>query len=564
MKQRLLTLGLLLWLSATACMAAGGTATQADLTATKELHQAKLDSLKDLHQKDVDALRQQVAAVDKRVDDQLAQVGQAVDRYGVVSAWIGIVITVLLVGFGLMGIQNAEAKAIEEAKKAAKEQADESARLWFEQHADELKSRITELEHNAAHVSQRMDNTAQNVDDHAEGIKKQLEQTLETAQKNMVGNPIAAQSVEQTEAQQVLKERAEVLKNSGESSRSFDDWNTLAHAAYAAGKLEEAAYSWLKASEVPHAGAVNIAKVLFNRGVTQHQLNQPEAEIATYDELLRRFSDAPEPALREQVVNALVNRGFVQRKLNQLEAAIATYDELLHRFGADPEPASHERVALALFNKGLSQGELKQHQDAINTFNEVVRRFGATTELALQERVASALVNKGGAQSLLNQPEAAMATYDEVVHRFGEATEPALREMVATALNGRGFARLMQAKALGLQNALSTEHLRAALMDFNQAAEKSTQPSGLVLGNRAYVQQLLGNALQAEADFAAALRAPVDGGQALYEGTLKDLDMHPIPEDQAMRVLVERAWAAYQQEQGTAPPSPPAAPPSPH
>ena len=34
-------------------------------------------------------LRQQVVAVDKRVDDQLAQMGQAVDRFGVTTTWIG-------------------------------------------------------------------------------------------------------------------------------------------------------------------------------------------------------------------------------------------------------------------------------------------------------------------------------------------------------------------------------------------------------------------------------------------------------------------------------------------
>ena len=42
------------------------------------------------------------------------------------------------------------------------------------------------------------------------------------------------------------------------------------------------------------------------------------------------------------------------------------------------------------------------------------------------------------------------------------------------------------------------------------------------------------------------------------EATLKDLDKHPIPEDHAMRELVERAWTAYQQEQGNEPQEPPA------
>jgi len=72
----------------------------------------------------------------------------------------------------------------------------------------------------------------------------------------------------------------------------------------------------------------------------------------------------------------------------------------------------------------------------------------------------------------------------------------------------------------------------------------------MYLGNRAYVHYLLGRSVQAEADFSAALRAPEYGGRTIYEATLKDLEIHPIPEDQGMRELVERAWATYQQEVG--------------
>ena len=110
----------------------------------------------------------------------------------------------------------------------------------------------------------------------------------------------------------------------------------------------------------------------------------------------------------------------------------------------------------------------------------MVHRFGEATEPALREQVAKALVYKGFRQGLLNQTEAKTSSFDEVVYRFGKATDPALREKVATALNGRGFSQLLQAKALGLQNPLATEHLRAALIDFNQAVSTSNQPSGMV------------------------------------------------------------------------------------
>ncbi|GAB4089803.1 hypothetical protein GCM10028785_24720 [Hydrogenophaga soli] len=302
----------------------------------------------------------------------------------------------------------------------------------------------------------------------------------------------------------------------------------------------------------------SVAKALVNKGVAQGQLQQPGAEIATYDELLRRFADAPEPALGEQVANALFNKGFAQGQLNQPEAVIATYDELLRRFADASEYALRELVAKALFGKGLAQSQLQQHEAEIATYDDLLRRFADAPEPALRELVAHALVTKGAAQGQLQQHEAEIATYDELLRRFADAPETALREQVASALNGRGFTRLMLAKRQGLNSPTAGENLQAALADFSQAAERTDPPSGMVLGNRAYAHQLLGDVRQADQDFAAALHAPNFGGQTLYDATLADLAMHPIPEDAAMRERVERAWAAYQREQGTQPPSPPA------
>ncbi|MGX5664323.1 hypothetical protein, partial [Diaphorobacter nitroreducens] len=75
--------------------------------------------------------------------------------------------------------------------------------------------------------------------------------------------------------------------------------------------------------------------------------NQHEAAIATSDEVLRRFGEAAEPALRQAVARALVNKGNTQDQLNQHEAAAATYDEVLRRFGEAAEPALREQVARA-------------------------------------------------------------------------------------------------------------------------------------------------------------------------------------------------------------------------
>jgi len=46
----------------------------------------------------------------------------------------------------------------------------------------------------------------------------------------------------------------------------------------------------------------------FNVGVLLGQLGRLEEELVVYDDVIARYADAPEPALREQVARALVNQ----------------------------------------------------------------------------------------------------------------------------------------------------------------------------------------------------------------------------------------------------------------
>ncbi|WP_027477903.1 hypothetical protein, partial [Curvibacter gracilis] len=365
---RLLAICLLLW--GTVVTQATETSTFAsrdELSAFKELQQSKLESQKELQIKDIEAVRQQITAVDKRVDDQLAQLGQSTDRFGLLITLLSVGITVLLVLGGFLGYRNAKS----EAKEAASDAARASAQEWFDQQASQLREKIEAIEQKAARLHVEMD-------EHAQGVQARaavLEKAINTVQESF-GKTGAQTTSALAESTKVLAQRNRELKASSEDSYSFDDWNTRAHAAYTAGALEDAAYFWLKAASVTNAGASSVAKVLINRGITQGQLNQSEAAIATYDEVLRRFSEFAEPALREQVAMALVNKGITQGQLNQTEAEIVIYDEVLRRFGEAAEPALRKQVAMALVNKGSAQGQLNQNEVALATYDEVLRRFG--------------------------------------------------------------------------------------------------------------------------------------------------------------------------------------------
>jgi TolA-binding protein len=51
---------------------------------------------------------------------------------------------------------------------------------------------------------------------------------------------------------------------------------------------------------------------LFNKGVTLGQLERSEEAVGVYDEVLARFGDATEAALREQVAQALQRKVEVE------------------------------------------------------------------------------------------------------------------------------------------------------------------------------------------------------------------------------------------------------------
>ena len=478
---------LLFSLPSHSALAANDKVSQTELTAQKELLQTQIEALKSLHQKDADA-------INKRIDDQLAQVGQGVDRFGVIAAVLGTLVSLLLAGLGLIGYVTVNKKTKVEAEQAAQD--------WFDANEQNLKQRLGDVDKLAADVQQKMLAAQYGVDQQAQDVYDAMDRMQANIGKESL-DPTGDDALDMSADTRVVQARAQQLEKTPESSYSFEDWNTRGHAAYSKNAFDEAAYLWLKASQIPNAGAAKVAQVLYNRGVVQGQLGQSEEAIKTCNELLRRFGDASELALKEQVVKALVN-------------------------------------------KGVTQGQLGQNEEAIKTYDEVLRRFGDASELALRGVVAKALVNKGITQGQLGQNEEEIKTYDEVLRRFGDASEPALKESVAQALNGMGFFYLIQAKAQWADRDAANALLHKAQDLLSQAISKMPQSFGMALGNRAYAHWLLGNFTEAETDLAAGLRAEKFAGQDLYEGMLKDFDIHPIREDQGMREMVERLWVAYQ------------------
>ncbi len=167
--------------------------------------------------------------------------------------------------------------------------------------------------------------------------------------------------------------------------------------------------------KVDDDGRVIKALELARKGQEFWDAGDYHRSLSTLDEILTRFGDATETALRKQVARALLNKGFTLGQMGDSAAEVAIYDDVLTRFGDARETALREQVASALVYKGATLGQMGDSAAEVAVYDDVLRRFGDARETALREQVARALVIKGATLSQMGDSAAAVAVYDRLL-----------------------------------------------------------------------------------------------------------------------------------------------------
>ena len=78
--------------------------------------------------------------------------------------------------------------------------------------------------------------------------------------------------------------------------------------------------------------------------------NRPEKAIAVFDELIGRFGEATDQALRDEVATALLNKGITHGLSDRPDEAVAAYDEVIRRYSGDTDPVYKKIVLQAICN----------------------------------------------------------------------------------------------------------------------------------------------------------------------------------------------------------------------
>ncbi|KAF0223305.1 MAG: hypothetical protein FD176_2013 [Rhodospirillaceae bacterium] len=292
-------------------------ALSADMKTLQERFDKLSDKLNDT-QREVVQLRAELSGQGARLSDTNGRIGD-------VNIWLTIfaVIVALAAIFGLW--------------QASRRAADE-ARHWLKKNGVDL---LNELKDDLAK--------------HKAATAKAAEDTQNHFATLVAG--VIDKSKPLNEAEQAELRDAEVeVKDRPESRYTAQDWNIRAHAAYADKKLADAALYLGKVAESPDASAVDIALALHNTGVVLGEMGRFDEAVAVYDEVVRRFGAASEPAFRELVAEALGNRAWVSYQKGDDAALLADSERALK---ISPQAAvSLCNRAFALHLLGRSRAEV--------------------------------------------------------------------------------------------------------------------------------------------------------------------------------------------------------------
>jgi tetratricopeptide (TPR) repeat protein len=117
------------------------------------------------------------------------------------------------------------------------------------------------------------------------------------------------------------------------------------------------------------------AKALLDQGAMLAKQQQDDQAIGAWRQLIDRFSDEPDPALRMAVATGLLNMGVVLGRQRQADQAIEAYQELIDRFGDSSDPALRKRAAKAMMNRGLVLAKQEQLDEALHSVEEAVETY---------------------------------------------------------------------------------------------------------------------------------------------------------------------------------------------
>ncbi|HEY1241028.1 MAG TPA: hypothetical protein VGF16_10745, partial [Bryobacteraceae bacterium] len=287
------------------------------------------------------------------------------------------------------------------------------------------------------------------------------------------------------------------------------------------------------------------------QGLLKMRAEDYAAAVASFDGVTSEFGNDPTAALQDACSSALVNKGIAlcrwHRPKNE-EAGreiLELYDEVIQRHGDSPDPALRESVASALVNKGYLLNLIGQYADSLKAYDEAITRFGGALEPSIEGHVTRALINKAfrlGENHVVADTRQAIEMYEDALNRLNRTTRKSVQIQITMAWNGLAFQRLLLAKCTMPSDPAGARKILLEAREAIREALKLAPDSGMVIGNEAYIEFLLGeNRDYARERLGEAIQ---HGGEETRNGELQDAKVYRLSQDSEFENWCHQAAAA--------------------
>ncbi|VVP67617.1 hypothetical protein PS907_01739 [Pseudomonas fluorescens] len=534
-----------LWNLPLACYSAGHKNTNLDLDTYKDFAQLRLESTRDILQKDIQAISSRLDFQDKRLDTQNSHIDQNLSLLGILLSALGVLLPLAGLAGYISVSRKARSEAQIEAQKAARKEAKITANEWFDAHANELQVRLDALQKNMQELE---DQAEAGFNIHIQRVQDGADLAIKEMQLSIHGQTSLNTHISENAAS-ALSKAATAAKNKPESQYTYIDWNNRAFDAYRKGEIERAVRFWRDAADDESATPIQAASALANAGSAMGEINRHDQSIEIYNELLKRFDGKGIEGMESLIATALNGKAGSLGLLGLHDEADVLLDIIIDRLEKRETFANSEYMAHAITNKVTGLVIREMDDEALKHCNLFLDRFGGK----ISKEIANHLITIRGYQfSILSRQKRqveAENVYDRTILQFDYLDDPEIKSEMGKLKNGKAFILICQAKERWSDYKFRTDSLHQADMLLNEIPPSEVY-FPIILGNQAYCTFLLGhNENSVREKLIQGLKL---GGANLYEGTIKDTLINPVPEkDNDFKVLVDEIWESIRTQSDT-------------
>lgn len=348
---------------------------------------------------------------------------EAYARFEIGMGGLGVLITLLVLGFGIFTYRAAVAAARQEL-------ADVAGKVR------ELQSEAVIAKENAETAAQAAQGAAEGAKAHeqrAEASSEQVRLVAALAERQL--KPSSADSPEKPElsaAERVsVSDAADTVSEKPEREWSADEFRVKILQAYDSNNWLELLRLSRGMSFIHSGNTDDLAFAMFQEALALSSLGRYDESIAVYDQIIAAFSDSSTEATKDVAQTAKYNKAIALTDKGDSVAALATYDEIIGSRETEERPYLHSLRASAMYNKACRLSDMEQREQEIESLQNMIREYEDSAIPEIRRTLSRAMVNL--AICLFDRRQEEEEVYNKIIRLFDDDMTTELQEAVAIA-----------------------------------------------------------------------------------------------------------------------------------